>query len=253
MPASRFSFFSWPTLLCALAACLPSAAVAAGAPEAANVDKSAASLMAVLRESPGKNKQDDLLQPVGKGRAQMADGKIVNVDFAWYEYIGDMHVRFVFDSPKFVVNAEPDDLRRLNLTPQAALTVAIENLKRVYGRPRAQPFSDDVMEVRGNSADYNSSYFLDLPFWQTLARQSPEGVVAAPAKRGGLLYVPVANAASVEGLRKGVGALYESGGRMRLSSGLYLFKDGHWTVYQAPLPVRPRAEVDIWRNKQIFP
>lgn len=64
---------------------------------------------------------------------------------------------------------------------------------------------------------------------------SPDGLVAAPAKRGALVYAPLLDTRAVNALRKGVSALHESSGPLRVFSALYLFKDGHWTVFQAPV------------------
>lgn len=147
-----------------------------------------------------------------------------------------MHIRFVFDGPDSMRNATPQDLERLKLTPDAALALAVANIKRVYGKPRIETFSGPLMTISSKGPDFNSSYFLDREFWEGLNRAHPEGLVAAPAKRGGLVFVPLAETKAVEALRKGVAYLYESSGRMRVSSALYLFKDGHWSVFQAPLP-----------------
>lgn len=199
-----------------------------------DIDSSAANLMVVLRESEGRNQQEERLVPVGKSKVTLSDGKVVELENAWFEYLGDMHVRFVFDGPRYMANAGPEDLKRLRLTPQEALTLAVENIKRVYGKPRAEPFAGGIMSVSGKSPDLNSSYFLDREYWTGLDRIYPGGVVVAPVKRGGLLYAPASDAAAVEALRRNVGQLYRSSERMRISSGLYLFKDGRWTVFHPP-------------------
>jgi len=193
---------------------------------------SADNLMVVLRESAGANKQDEALKPMGKAKARLQDGKEVEFDTGWFEYIGDMHVRFVFDSPQSMINATPKDLERLKLTPEQALRLAVANVKRVYGKPGAVPWSD-FMQVKGKSPDLDSSYFLDREFWQMLLKQHPEGIVVAVPKRGGLLYTPLSNAAAVDRLKRGVFKLYESSERLRVSSALYLFKDDKWAVFQA--------------------
>lgn len=90
------------------------------------------------------------------------------------------------------------------------------------------------MLVQGKSPDFDSSYFLDRPFWLGLLKQYPEGLVVCVAKRGGLLFTPLSNSEAVARLRKGVAYLYESSGNMRVSSALYLFKDDRWTVFQPP-------------------
>jgi hypothetical protein len=201
---------------------------------AQSFDNSSSNLMVVLRESVGSNRQDESLVPMGKTKVKLADGKEIEIETGWYSYIGDMHVRFVFDTPTSMPNASPKDLERLRLTPEAALELAVSNIKRVYGEPKATPWND-LMQVKGTSPDLDSSYFLDREFWLGLLKQHPEGVVALVAKRGGLLYSPLSDQKAVEGMRKGVEYLHSSSERLRVSSALYLFKDGKWSVFQAPV------------------
>ena len=200
-------------------------------------DTSAANLMVVLRESPGVNKQDDSLVRTGKGKTMLPDGREVEFDLAWFEYLGDMHIRFVFDAPTSLPHASPEDLDRLGLTPEAALDLAVANIKRVYGEPYAVRWRD-VMEVRGKLPDLFSSYFLDKAYWSRLLERHPEGIVALVAKRGGLLYAPLSNERGVQFLRLNAVPLFNSSERLRVSSALYLFRDGKWRVFQAPAVVR---------------
>lgn len=55
------------------------------------------------------------------------------------------------------------------------------------------------------------------------------------AKRGGLLYAPLSDTTAVDGLKRGVAYLHSSSQRLRVSSGLFLFKEGKWSVFQAPV------------------
>jgi hypothetical protein len=200
-------------------------------------DDSASNLMVVLRESQGSNKQVESLVAMGKAKAKLQDGREIEIDTAWFEYLGDMHVRFVFDTPTSMPNASPKDLERLGLAPEDALEVAVRNIKRVYGEPQAVPWND-LYQVKGNSPDLDSSYFLDKKFWNAQLKKYPEGVVALVAKRGGLLFAPLSDEKAVEGMKKSVAYLHSSSERMRVSSALYLFKDGKWSVYQTPVGAR---------------
>ena len=58
-------------------------------------------------------------------------------------------------------------------------------------------------------------------------------MVAVP-RRGGLVYAPASDEDAVASLRFSAAALYAGGPGARLSSALYLFKDGHWSVFQPP-------------------
>jgi hypothetical protein len=219
-------------LLCGLCGFLGSECVMAQTPQA--VDTSAENLMAVLREVIGANEQHDALKPMGKMRTKLADGREIELELAWFAFLGDMQVRFVFDSPSYMRNATPQDLARLNLSPAQALQLAVGNIKRVYGAPIAKPWTGGLMQVQGKSPDLDSSYFLDRAFWRNLLRQNREGIVVAVPKRGGLLFAPLTDSKAVDGLRKGIAYLYSSSDKLRVSSALYLFKDDRWTVFQPP-------------------
>ena len=190
--------------------------------------------MVVLRESIGANKQDDTLVPTGKGKATLPDGRVVEFEIASFEFIGDMHLRLVFDGPSSMRNATPQDLSNLKLTVAEALRVSIANIERVYGLPKVSPWAGGIMQVQGKSPDLDSSYFLDQAFWESLLKQHPDGIGVAVPSRGGLLYAPLSDSQDVSGLQKTIMALHASSERLRISSALYLFKDNEWSIFQAP-------------------
>ena len=207
---------------------------AAGKPNEDDVDTSAANLIVVLRESAGENKADEELLPYGRVTAQLPDGRRIELATSWYHYLGDMHIRLVFDGGQTLQSASPNDLERLGLTPEAALDTAVSNLRRAYGAPHAVPWSGSLQQVQGSAEDFASSYFLDRQFWNGLAREHPQGIVAAVPQRAGLVFASADDAAAIEALKFSAAALYAAGAGTRISSALYLFKDGHWSIYQAP-------------------
>ena len=54
-------------------------------------------------------------------------------------------------------------------------------------------------------------------------------------QRGGLVFAAADDEEAVDGLRFGAVALYAGARQSRISSALYLFKDGRWSVFQPPL------------------
>ena len=189
--------------------------------------------MVVVRESVGANKQDDILVPSGKAVAKLPDGREVEIQAEWWDFIGDMHIRFVFDQPQTMIGAMPEDFERLGLANvDQALELALANVRRVYGEPAVSPWAAGVMAVHGQSPDLDSSYVLDRDFWRMQLKEHPDGLVVAVPARGGLLYAPLSDHAAVDGLKKGIGALHASSGRLRVSRALYLFKADKWSVFQ---------------------
>ena len=203
-------------------------------PGAGEFEVSASNLLVVLRESPGANKQDETLAPFGRISARSADGHEFEFEASWFQYLGDMHLRLVFDGERRVQSASPEDLQRLRLSPEEALERAVDNLRRRYGEPVAQPWTGGLMQVHGNAPELDSSYFLDRAFWQAQLRDSPAGIVAAVPDRQGLVFARADDASAVASLRFSAAALFASNDAARISSGLYLFKDGRWSVFQPP-------------------
>lgn len=213
------------------------ASVAPAAPSDSgdNMDVSGSNLIVVLRESAGENKPDDALVPYGRVTAQMPDGKRVELATSWYRYLGDTHIRLVFDGGQTLQSASPNDLERLRLTPEEALDLAVRNLRRMYGTPQALPWSGGLMQVQGGTPDLASSYFLDREFWLGVLREHPEGIVVAVPQRSGLVFGSAADPDAIEELRFGAAALYAGDRGSRVSSALYLFKDGRWSIFQPPM------------------
>jgi len=204
---------------------------------AADYDKPLDNVMVVLREVEGANKSDETLEPSGPLKATI-DGQAVEFSPACFNFLGDMHVRFVFDAPSAMRGLTAEEFATFHLTPEEGVKVAIASMERVYGPPVAAAWSGGIMVVEGNSPDLNTSYFLDREFWVGLLQRHPEGVVAAVPKRGGLLYVPASDKKGVESLRRSIGMLFSTSGNLRVSSALYLFKDEHWSVFQAPVAAK---------------
>lgn len=199
-----------------------------------DVDTSASNLIVVLRESRGENKPDDTLEPYGRVTAQLPDGRRIELATSWYQYLGDMHIRLVFDAGQSLQSATPNDLERLGLTPERALDTAVANLVRVYGPPKATPWSGSLMQVQGRAPELASSYFLDRQFWVDQAKQHPQGIVVAVPERDGLVFGSADDAEAIDELRFSAAALYAGSGGARISSALYLFKDGRWSIFQPP-------------------
>lgn len=226
-------------LLAAAMVAALSAPACAAPPAPELFDTTEGNLLVVLRETPGANKQQEGLEPFGPISARLPDGREIAFEPSWYQYLGDMHLRLVFDGHQQVQSAVPQDLQRLALSPEQALERAVGNLRQRYGEPVAEPWTGGLMQVRAQAPDLVSSYFLDRAFWAEQLRQHPQGVVAAVPRRGGLVFAPVDDERALTSLRFSAAALYAGSHRSRLSSALYLFKDGRWSVFQ---PAQAPAE-----------
>jgi hypothetical protein len=211
----------------------------AAAPEPDTIESTAHNLLVVLRETPGANKQQEGLLPFGKISARLPDGRDHEFEASWFQYLGDLHLRIVFDGLRQVRSAVPDDLHKLALSPEQALDRAVANIRSRYGPPVAVPWAGGLMIVDGPVPELTSSYLLDRTFWNAQARGHAQGLLVAVPRRGELLFGPADDALVRMNLQFTTAARYAADERNRLSSALYLFKDGRWSVDQAPqAPIR---------------
>src|ERR1700712_1299055 len=97
------------------------------APPRAAATPDIGTLMAVLREVEGGNKQDSVLRPVGKVKATLPEGKEVEIIPVWFSFIGDMDIRFVYDGPTTMSGLTMDEFAALHLTPDQAVRLAVAN------------------------------------------------------------------------------------------------------------------------------
>ena len=117
-----------------------------------------------------------------------------------------------------------------------ALTLVLLAFGIGLGLSVVSPWSGGLMQVQGGAPDFASSYFLDRDLWRKLQERHPEGLVAAVPRRGGLVYAPASDTAALTKLRFSAAALFAGAHGTQVSSALYLFKDGHWSVFEPPQP-----------------
>src|SRR4051812_8569309 len=144
-------------------------------------------------------------------------------DAVTYGYLGDMQLRLVFDEPGLTspVDAHPDDLARLELTPQKAVAHAVANGKRVNGPPQVTPLDAGVYTLRGIHPGYSAAYLLDRSFWKAQLEKFPQGLLAAVPRQGAVLFAPASSPTVENELRKQAARMLGSAGAARVSACVY--------------------------------
>ncbi|MEJ5989385.1 hypothetical protein WG902_05260 [Ramlibacter sp. PS3R-8] len=164
-------------------------------------------------------------------------------DTVAYGYLGDLQLRLVFDEPGVSRTSavRPDDLARLELTPQKAVAYASSNSKRASGAPQVTPLDGGIHTLRGQHADYNATFMLDRTFWRQQLEKFPQGLLAAVPRKGVLMFAPAGDAAVEAQLQKIATRTLASAGAATLSACIYRFDATGWQPY-ADLP-RPQPQV----------
>ena len=99
--------------------------------QAPSLEATTGNLLVVLRETPeGTPRRMEVMEPMGKAKARLPDGREIEIDLANYNYLGDMHIRFVVDSPTSTRAAMTADLERLKLSPDAGWSLFQDPARR---------------------------------------------------------------------------------------------------------------------------
>jgi hypothetical protein len=191
-------------------------------------------LMVQLHPWPGERLPKETLRPAA---AQ---------DTVAYGYLGDMQLRLVFDEPgaAHAAAVRPDDLDRLELTPQKAVAQAAFNSKRASGSPQITPLAGGVHALRGRHQDYNATFLLDRAFWRQQLEKFPQGLLAALPRKGVLMFAPAGDAVVQAELHKQAARLLATAGPSALSACVYRFDTTGWHPHAdlpQPQPAAPVA------------
>jgi hypothetical protein len=171
-----------------------------------------------------------------------------------YGYLGDMQLRLVFEEPGLgpAAPVQPQDLERLELTPQKAVAHAAANSRRANGEPRISSLSDGVYSLRGQHPDYNASYLFDRAFWKAQLEKFPRGLLAALPRKGVLLFAPAGQIVVEQALAHQAARMHASADALRLSACVYRFDAAGWHPHAdlprpaiaAPAPEDKDADAD---------
>lgn len=167
-------------------------------------------------------------------------------DTVSYGYLGDMQLRFVFDQPRIALPAavRPDDLARLELTPQQAVKLGVANTLAANGAPQVTPLAGGVYTLRGPHLEYNATYLLDRAFWRRQLEKFPQGLLAALPRKGVLLFAPAGEPAVEGELARQAARILASAHTAHVSACIYRFDAAGWHPH-ADLPAPPSVVREV--------
>jgi hypothetical protein len=147
-------------------------------------------------------------------------------------FVGDLHIRYGFASPKGVVHFLREiDLRLLDIKREEVLVLALANYRKRYPGLRVEQPRAPISKLAGGGRETESSVMLDAAFWER-QRRGTQIIAGAPA-RDVLVFTTVSSEERLEDLRLTVQAEYAQASRTALSKHLYVWRDRRWAVYEA--------------------
>ncbi len=145
-------------------------------------------------------------------------------------FVGDLHLRYSFDDPRFVSSVSAADLRRLGLKREQLLPLSVENFRRLYsGRKIEYPVPQIALVA--DAGDLEPCLMLDAAFWEKESQRRGSSIVAAAPARDTLMFSDRSTRGNVDLLKKLAVDVYASAGKEALSKTVFLWNQGRWEAF----------------------
>lgn len=149
-------------------------------------------------------------------------------------FVGDLDIRYAFDSEQGFRYLNQHDLKRLKLVRGELLTLAVANFRRRHPRlgiERPVAFIGRVV----NAGELEPSLMLDTDFWEKeKSRPSYAGseIVAGVPTRDVLWFTGAKPSENVRNLRENNERVHKDTGERAISRLLYVWRNRRWEVFE---------------------
>jgi uncharacterized protein YtpQ (UPF0354 family) len=145
-------------------------------------------------------------------------------------FVGDLHLRYSFDDPRFVSSVSAGDLKRLGLKREQLLALSVENFRRLYpGRTIEYPLPHLALVT--DAGDLEPCLMLDAAFWEKESQRRASAIVAAAPARDVLMFSDRSARGNVDTLKKLAVDVYAGAGKEALSKTVFLWNYGRWEAF----------------------
>ena len=145
-------------------------------------------------------------------------------------FVGDLHLRYSFDDPKFVSSVSASDLKRLGLKREQLLALSVENFRRLYPNRKIEYPVPNIALVT-DAGDLEPCLMLDAPFWEKEAERRRSAIVAAAPARDVLMFSDRSARGNVETLKKLAVDVHATADKEALSKTVFLWNRGRWEAF----------------------
>lgn len=145
-------------------------------------------------------------------------------------FVGDLHLRYVFDDPRFVVALRARDLKRLGVNRDDLPAIVVENYRRLY--PKISVLRPEPsLRVVTNGGQLEPCLMLDGAFWERERAQfgSPELIAVVPG-RDVVIFTTREPRQNVELLKHLAVNAYEKAGPQAVSRTVFAWRNYRWEV-----------------------
>jgi hypothetical protein len=186
-------------------------------------------IVALVRSHPGvdpKSRPVQKLEPI----ALKLDPKLAPEDApAFDHFVGDLHLRYVFDDPKFTPFVYVRDLKRLGIDRDELPALVVANFRRLYPK-LAVAYPDRWLGLVTRGGGVEPCVMLDGAFWQQQMKSMGGEVIAAVPSVEEVYFTPLEPKQNVELLKHLAILHHEKAGKRAVSRTVFVRRNFRWEV-----------------------
>lgn len=144
-------------------------------------------------------------------------------------FVGDLHLRYVFDDPQFMLAMRARDLKRLDIRREDLPAIVVENYRRLYPKVTVMR-PEPSLGVVTNGGLLEPCTMLDGLFWEQQRRAFGGELIATVPARDAVFFTTREPRQNVELLKHLAVQAYEKAGKGAVSRTVFVWRNYRWQV-----------------------
>ena len=186
-------------------------------------------IVALVRAHPGvdpKSRAVQKIEPV----VIKTDAKSGQNPPIFDHFVGDLHLRYVFDDPKFTPFLHESDLKRIGLDRDELPALAVSNFRKLYPKLTVV-HPDRWLGLVTQGGELEPCVMLDGAFWEQQMKLFGGEVIAVVPSVSEVYFTPREPRANIELLKHLAILHHEKAGRRGVSRTVFVRRNFRWEVF----------------------
>ena len=144
-------------------------------------------------------------------------------------FVGDLHLRYVFEDPQFMLAVRARDLKRLEVPREDLPALVVTNFRRLYPKLTvARP--DRWLGLVTQGGELEPCVMLDGAFWQRQMKEFGGELIAAVPSANEVYFAPREPRQNLELLKHLAILNHEKAGKRAVSRTVFAWRNFRWQV-----------------------
>jgi hypothetical protein len=186
-------------------------------------------LVALVRAWPNVDPKSRPVQKIEPIELKPEPGNTIDNLPVFDQFVGELHLRYVFDDERFVQALRGRDLKRLQLDRKALPEIVVENYRKLYPDLAViQPYPGMGAVIRGGQLE--PTILLDADFWEEQVTRIGSALIAAVPERDTVIFTRIEPRQNIELLKHRAVLAYEKAADRALSRTVLAWREKQWEV-----------------------